>query len=97
MGASDMIGYSYWTASYYGCRLVVGDGWIPPARRRWEMVTRIDDRVRLSRRELDDWIHREAKRRLSMSGDEFKRRLKAGTLPDSSAVRDIRVLAELDS
>jgi hypothetical protein len=59
------------------------------------MVTRINDRVRLSRQELDDWIDREAKRRLQMSGDEFKRGLKAGTLPDSSAVRDIRMLAEL--
>ena len=61
------------------------------------MVSRTNDRIRLSRDELDRLIDREARARLHMSGKEFKRRLKEGTLPDTSAARDIRMLAELVS
>ena len=53
--------------------------------------------VRLSKKRLEALIEREARRRLHMSGQEFRRRLRAGTLPESVAVRDIAMLVKLVS
>lgn len=54
--------------------------------------------VRLSKKRLEALIDREAQRRLHISGQEFRRRLLAGTLrPESVAVRDIAMLVKLVS
>jgi hypothetical protein len=52
--------------------------------------------VRLSKKRIDAMIDRQARRRLHMSGEEFRRRLEANTLPRHSvAVRDIAMLVKL--
>ena len=54
--------------------------------------------VRLSKKRLEALIDREARRRLHMSGQTFRRRLKAGQLSSESvAVRDIAMLVKLVS
>lgn len=52
--------------------------------------------VRLSKKRIEAMIDRQARRRLGMSGDEFRRRLQANRLPRHSvAVRDIAMLVKL--
>lgn len=55
--------------------------------------------VRLSQGQLDALIDREARRRLHMSGDQFRKRLAANRLPKDKpvAVHDIAMLLKLAS
>lgn len=54
--------------------------------------------VRLSKQRIEALIDREAKRRLGITGQQFRRRLKARKLPkESVAVRDIAMLVKLVS
>ncbi len=54
--------------------------------------------IRLTKRQVERLIDREARRRLKMSGREFRRRLEAGELPwDNAAVHDIAMLVKLVS
>ena len=49
----------------------------------------------LTRQEVEYLIHQEAQARLGMSGEEFLRRRKDGTLSGSVAKRDIEMLVNL--
>lgn len=59
------------------------------------MATETEARVQLSQEELDQLIDREARKRLGMSGREFKRKYARRELPDVPAVRDIAMLLKL--
>ncbi|OGO07607.1 MAG: hypothetical protein A2Y61_00010 [Chloroflexi bacterium RBG_13_60_13] len=59
------------------------------------MATETETRVQLSQEELDQLIDREARKRLGMSGREFKRKYARRELPDVPAVRDIAMLLKL--
>ena len=52
-------------------------------------------RVRLSHRQLEELIDREATERLDMSGAQFVKQYRAGTIEDSPAVRDVGMLVRL--
>lgn len=54
--------------------------------------------IRLSKQQVEALIDRQARRRLGMSGKEFRCRLKANSLPPNKvAVRDIAMLVKLAS
>ncbi len=56
-----------------------------------------DDVIQLSQKELDNLIDREARKRLNMSGEDFKRRYKNGELDTCNpAVFDIAILVRLE-
>jgi hypothetical protein len=55
------------------------------------------DRVQLSETELDSLIDSEARKRMGISGAEFKRRYRNKDLPNTTAVRDIAMLLKLAS
>ena len=59
------------------------------------MATETGTRVQLSQQELDQLIDREARKRLGMSGQEFKTKYARRELPDVPAVRDIAMLLKL--
>jgi len=59
------------------------------------VATETGTRVQLSQQELDQLIDREARKRLGMSGQEFKRKYAQRELPDVPAVRDIAMLLKL--
>ena len=59
------------------------------------MARQTQDQVRLSKQEFDALLDREARKRLGMSGAEFKGKHADGTLPDSVAVRDVGNLLKL--
>ena len=59
------------------------------------MVRQTQDQVRLSKQEFDELLDHEARKRLGMSGAEFRGKLAAGKLPDSGAVRDVGNLLKL--
>ncbi|HXG35456.1 MAG TPA: hypothetical protein VNL15_00640 [Dehalococcoidia bacterium] len=59
------------------------------------MIIETSDRVQLSETELEELIDTEARKRLRISGEEFKRRYREGKLPDSPAVREIAMLIKL--
>jgi hypothetical protein len=50
----------------------------------------------LSRSETRALVDERARRDLNMSGDEFRRRLAAGELPDTSSVRSLAILVGED-
>jgi len=64
-------------------------------KRRPTVATETEARVQLSQEELDQLIDREARKRLGMSGREFKRKYARRELPDVPAVRDIAMLLKL--
>lgn len=61
------------------------------------MAIEVPSRVQLSDEELDALIDREARTRLGISGEEFKRKYARNDLPDTPAVRDIAMLLKLAS
>lgn len=68
-----------------------------PRNRRMRMTTEAAPAVvRLSKKQIEAMIDGQARRRLGMSGEEFRRRLQANRLPRHSvAVRDIAMLVKL--
>jgi len=52
-------------------------------------------RYRLTQEELLVLIDKEARHRLKMSGEEFMRGLKDGTLPETVAKRDLEMIVRL--
>jgi len=54
-----------------------------------------NNRVQLTRQELEALIDAEARRRLGMSGREFKHKFAQGKLPETTTVRDIAMLVKL--
>lgn len=59
------------------------------------MAIEAPGRIQLTEEELDALIDAEARRRLHMSGEEFKRKLASNELPDTPVVRDIAMLVKL--
>lgn len=59
------------------------------------MAIEASEWVRLSDEELEELVDTEARKRLGMSGAEFKRLYIAGKLPDTFTVRDIAMLLKL--
>jgi hypothetical protein len=59
------------------------------------MAIETNNRVQLTRQELEALIDAEARRRLGMSGREFKRKYAQGKLPETTTVRDIAMLVKL--
>lgn len=52
-------------------------------------------RHKLTKKEVEDLIDREARKRLGFSGKEFVRKLSQGHLPETVAKRDIAMLVRL--
>ncbi len=59
------------------------------------MAIELPSRIQLSREELDALIDAEARKRLGITGEEFKRRYGNKELPDTPAVREIAMLLKL--
>ena len=64
-------------------------------KRKERPTVATETRVQLSQEELDQLIDREARKRLGISGQEFKRKYARRELPDVPAVRDIAMLLKL--
>jgi hypothetical protein len=64
-------------------------------KERPTVATQTGTRVQLTQQELDQLIDREARKRLGISGQEFKRKYARRELPDVPAVRDIAMLLKL--
>ncbi len=54
-----------------------------------------DDMVTLSKREVEELIDRECRKRLDMTAREFLHKREQGKLPKSTAVHDILMLLKL--
>jgi len=59
------------------------------------MAIEVPSRVQLSDEELDALIDAEARKRLGISGEEFKEKYAKKELPDTPAAREIAMLLKL--
>ena len=59
------------------------------------MAIEVPSRVQLSDEELDALIDAEARKRLGISGEEFKDKYAKKELPDTPAAREIAMLLKL--
>lgn len=59
------------------------------------MTIETASRVQLSDQELDALIDAEARKRLGISGAEFKEKYEKNELPDTPAVREVAMLLKL--